>query len=109
MNSSAYPQVDQCVSDWTSCVATRAEVIDALHSLPSLKAQIELLSRLPEFLDEAKESVTDLPAKSDDWLPGAHIPVAGFVPSPQQMREYKRAREAHLLRLPELHDYLRGL
>jgi len=109
MNSSSFPEVEKCVSDWTGCATTRAEVIDALHSLPSLEAQIELLSRLPDFLDEAKESVMHLPMKSEDWLPGAHIPRAGFAPSPEQLREYKRAQDAHLRRLRELQDYLKEL
>jgi len=74
MNTSAFPEVDKCVSDWTGCVTTLAEVIYALHSLPTLEAQIELFSRLPDFLDEAKESVAQLPENSEDWQPGAHIP-----------------------------------
>lgn len=100
-------KIEQCVNDWHAGAITRAEVIDCLHSLRTLEDQMELLSRLPEFLEDAKESVLNLPDTSDEWLIGAHIPRID-LDSPARLKELKQSQDEYLGRLRRLHAYLLG-
>ena len=82
---STFPAVEQCVTDWFTGKITRAEVINSLLDLPTLEMQRDLLAQLPEFLEEARESVRPLASDETAW-PGA------YIPSTQRPRSLEEAR-----------------
>jgi hypothetical protein len=103
--------IGDCVRDWHDAKLTQLEVLDVLHSLPTLELQLELLSKLtPDITELAKRSVSNLPADVDGykhWHVGAGIPrTTGNLELTSEDRARIRAsREDEHRRKVRLHDY----
>jgi hypothetical protein len=97
--------VDKCVSDWLNSKITRDEVVQRLHGLPTLDAQLDLLSRLPDFVDDVKASLAHLLLNKAEWAPGPHIPRSRQLPS-EDAHTVEQGLEAAGKKLRLLHDHL---
>ena len=109
----AWSEIDDCVRSWQGSDLTRAEVLDRLFGLPTLEHQLELLSKLsPDFADEARASVADLPTSIDEWSPGAHVPLSGIFskePDVDFDKQSRLYRTAKLQRMRDLQEYFARL
>lgn len=109
----AWSEIDECVSAWEGDHLTRAEVLNRLFNLPTLEHQLDLLSKLPpDFVEEARASVADLPTSIDEWSPGAHVPLSGIFrkePDIDFDKQSRLYRTAKLQRMRDLQEYFASL
>lgn len=101
--------VDECVRAWFGNRLTRAEVLERIFNLPTLQHQLDLLSRLPpDFTEEVRVDVANVPASVDELLPGAHVPLSDIFrkKSDDDLQEQSRLYwTARLQRMRDLHEY----
>lgn len=109
----AWSEIEECVRAWEGNHLTRAEVLSRLFNLPTLEHQLELLSKLsPDFADDARDSLADLPTSVDEWSPGAHVPLSGIFrkePDTDFDRQSRLYRTALLQRMQDLQEYFASL